>query len=56
MADAQERFLRDFVAAWTKAMNLDRSDLRHLAILARSLVANLVANVGTCGDGRGVDL
>jgi catalase (peroxidase I) len=28
MADAQEHYLRDFVAAWTKAMNLDRSDLR----------------------------
>ncbi|WP_279538748.1 catalase/peroxidase HPI [Pseudomonas brassicae] len=27
-ADAQERFVRDFVAAWTKVMNLDRFDLR----------------------------
>jgi len=26
-ADAQERFVRDFVAAWTKVMNLDRFDL-----------------------------
>ncbi|WP_028573137.1 catalase/peroxidase HPI [Desulfonatronum lacustre] len=25
--DAQEKFLRDFVAAWTKVMNLDRFDL-----------------------------
>jgi catalase-peroxidase len=25
--DAQEKFVRDFVAAWTKAMNLDRFDL-----------------------------
>jgi catalase-peroxidase len=25
--DAKERFVRDFVAAWTKAMNLDRFDL-----------------------------
>jgi catalase-peroxidase len=25
--DAQERFVRDFVAAWTKVMNLDRFDL-----------------------------
>ena len=27
-ADAQEKFARDFVAAWTKVMNLDRFDLR----------------------------
>jgi catalase-peroxidase len=26
--DAQERFVRDFVAAWTKVMNLDRFDVR----------------------------
>jgi catalase-peroxidase len=26
-ADAQERFVRDFVAAWNKVMNLDRFDL-----------------------------
>lgn len=26
-ADAQEKFLRDFVAAWVKVMNLDRFDL-----------------------------
>ena len=26
-ADAQEKFTRDFVAAWTKVMNLDRFDL-----------------------------
>ena len=25
--DAQETFVRDFVAAWTKVMNLDRFDL-----------------------------
>jgi catalase-peroxidase len=27
-SDANERFVRDFVAAWTKVMNLDRYDLR----------------------------
>ncbi len=27
-ADAEEQFLRDFVAAWSKVMNLDRFDLR----------------------------
>jgi catalase-peroxidase len=27
-ADAKERFVRDFVAAWDKVMNLDRFDLR----------------------------
>jgi catalase-peroxidase len=26
--DANEKFVRDFVAAWTKVMNLDRFDLR----------------------------
>ncbi|MBN8770983.1 MAG: catalase-peroxidase, partial [Thiobacillus sp.] len=26
-SDAQEKFVRDFVAAWTKVMNLDRFDL-----------------------------
>ena len=26
--DAQEKFVRDFVAAWTKVMDLDRYDLR----------------------------
>jgi catalase-peroxidase len=25
--DAQEKFVRDFVAAWTRMMNLDRFDL-----------------------------
>ncbi|HYP30430.1 MAG TPA: peroxidase family protein, partial [Burkholderiaceae bacterium] len=27
-ADGQEKFVRDFVAAWTKVMNLDRYDLK----------------------------
>ncbi len=26
-ADAQEKFIRDFVAVWAKMMNLDRFDL-----------------------------
>ena len=26
-SDAQPKFVRDFVAAWTKVMNLDRYDL-----------------------------
>jgi catalase-peroxidase len=26
-ADAKEKFARDFIAAWTKVMNLDRFDL-----------------------------
>jgi catalase-peroxidase len=26
-SDAQDQFVRDFVAAWTKVMNLDRFDL-----------------------------
>ncbi|KAI9712068.1 MAG: hypothetical protein M1820_001777 [Bogoriella megaspora] len=28
-SDAQEKFVRDFVAAWNKVMNLDRFDLLH---------------------------
>ena len=28
-SDAQEKFTRDFIAAWTKVMNLDRFDLTH---------------------------
>jgi catalase-peroxidase len=27
-ADAQKKFVHDFVAAWTRVMNLDRFDLR----------------------------
>jgi len=26
-ADAKEKFVNDFVAAWTKVMNLDRFDM-----------------------------
>jgi catalase-peroxidase len=26
-SDAKEKFVRDFVAAWTKVMNLDRFDV-----------------------------
>jgi len=26
--DSQEKFIKDFVTAWTKVMNLDRYDLR----------------------------
>jgi catalase-peroxidase len=27
-ADAKEKFVKDFVAAWTKVMNLDRFDVK----------------------------
>jgi len=27
-ADAKEKFVKDFVGAWTKVMNLDRFDLK----------------------------
>ena len=27
-ADAQEKFVKDFIATWTKVMNLDRFDLK----------------------------
>jgi len=30
-ADAQQKFVKDFVAAWTKVMNLDRFDLTRTA-------------------------
>jgi len=36
-SDAQEKFVEDFVAAWTKVMNPDRFDLasgRRLSIIA----------------------
>ena len=26
--DAQQKFIQDFIAAWTKVMNLDRFDLK----------------------------
>jgi catalase-peroxidase len=29
-ADSQEKFVKDFAAAWTKVMNNDRYDLRHI--------------------------
>ena len=29
-ADAQQKFVKDFVAAWTKVMNLDRFDLNRV--------------------------
>ena len=29
-ADAQEKFVKDFVAAWNKVMNADRFDLKHI--------------------------
>jgi catalase-peroxidase len=32
--DAKEAFVKDFVAAWTKVMNLDRYDLAHSQGLA----------------------
>jgi catalase-peroxidase len=30
-SDAQEKFVRDFVKAWTKVMNLDRFDVKTMA-------------------------
>ena len=31
-ADAKEKFVKDFVAAWTKVMNADRFDLARSGI------------------------
>jgi len=33
--DSQEQFVQDFVAAWSKVMNLDRFDLAKVALLAQ---------------------
>jgi catalase-peroxidase len=40
-SDSQQTFVRDFVAAWNKVMNLDRFDL----------AADQVAVTGRGGDG-----
>ncbi len=52
-ADAKEKFVKDFVAAWTKVMNADRFDLR--ALIGRmDVILGLVAGIhrsacsGTC--------
>ncbi|GAA5165103.1 catalase/peroxidase HPI [Pseudonocardia eucalypti] len=37
--DAREKFVRDFVAAWHKVMNLDRFDLRRAAVDGQRTVA-----------------
>ena len=37
--DAQEKFVRDFVAAWNKVMNLDRFDLTIQGQVAKSYAA-----------------
>jgi catalase-peroxidase len=34
--DAREKFVKDFVAAWTKVMNADRFDLRHPRTTAKA--------------------
>lgn len=39
--DAQEKFVRDFVKAWTKVMNLDRSDVTRIEGRATTTAANL---------------
>jgi catalase-peroxidase len=38
--DAREKFVRDFVAAWDKVMNLDRFDLRIPDVQIRSSLAD----------------
>ena len=34
-ADSQEKFVQDFVAAWTKVMDLDRFDLACLGTMSQ---------------------
>ena len=38
--DAQEKFVRDFVKAWTKVMNLDRSDVTQMVGKATTTASN----------------
>jgi catalase-peroxidase len=38
--DGKEKFVRDFVAAWSKVMNLDRYDLLARANSRRAVSAN----------------
>ena len=33
-SDAEKKFVHDFVAAWTKVMNLDRFDIARVALCA----------------------
>jgi len=40
--DAKEKFVRDFVAAWNKVMNLDRFDLLARGDARRAAAAGLV--------------
>ena len=42
-ADAQEKFVKDFVAAWNKVMNLDRFDLGIAEGLGTSVKAEELA-------------
>jgi catalase-peroxidase len=44
-ADAREKFVRDFVAAWTKVMNLDRFDLRRPRKTRREVEAGRAAQL-----------
>jgi hypothetical protein len=37
--DGKEKFVKDFVAAWTKVMNADRFDMRHATITCRRSAA-----------------
>ena len=38
--DAQEKFVRDFVKAWSKVMNLDRSDVRRMEGNTKTTASN----------------
>ncbi len=38
-SDAQAQFVKDFVAAWNKVMNLDRFDLERQGVGARAAAA-----------------
>jgi catalase-peroxidase len=43
--DAREKFVHDFIAAWTKVMNLDRFDLLAEARAGRPRAAEVTAVV-----------
>ncbi|MFE0385734.1 catalase/peroxidase HPI [Streptomyces bungoensis] len=51
--DAREKFVRDFVAAWAKVMNLDRYDLARPARCGAARLLPTVAHRVRTADGRG---
>jgi catalase-peroxidase len=53
--DAKEKFVKDFVAAWTKVMNLDRFDLARVGVEGLRRRRRDPGSVAGGGAGRGED-